>query len=173
MELQQASTTLCASFSAAEHQYVTTVLDLLRQAGWQTVPHHAPFPIVPSLERLPVSYRGFPFLITFSQSGKTIHALGKTHCFVKATARSIRQLTRTVEQKLLAQNIVSHEQYTALSHWLDALPTLNSPQNHSRYQRELIHVLQKTNHPFSTRLLSLVHQLPASENDLKQLFYTL
>jgi hypothetical protein len=119
MDVPELSKALCEEQTVVVQRFLDGVENALSSYGWVT-DIVGPSYISPSFAEIVACYHGYPFTLTFSNSGNTIHARGRTVPEIEASARSIKNLTTKVIKELAAAPYLSNEAAGLLGQWREA-----------------------------------------------------
>jgi hypothetical protein len=119
MDIPELSKALCEEQTAVVQRFLDGVEKALSSYGWVT-DIVGPSYISPAFVEIVACYHGYPFALTFSNSGNTIHARGRTVPEMEASARSIKNLTTKVIKELASAPYLSTEATTLLVQWREA-----------------------------------------------------
>ncbi len=119
MDIPELSKALCEEQTVVVERFLDGVEKALSSYGWVT-DIVGPAYISPAFVEIVACYHGYPFTLTFSNSGNTVHARGRTIPGIEASARSIKNLTTKVIKELAAAPYLSNEAAGLLGQWREA-----------------------------------------------------
>jgi hypothetical protein len=133
MDIPELSKALCEEQTEVVQRYLDGVEKALSSYGWVT-DIVGPSYISPAFVEIVTCYHGYPFTLTFSNSGNTIHARGRTVPEIEASARSIKNLTTKVIKELASAPCLSNEAARLLEQWREARVVADhSPKNRQTF----------------------------------------
>lgn len=138
MDILELSKTLCEEQTAIVKRYLDGVEKALISYGW-AMDIVGPSYISPSFVEIVACYHGYPFTLTFSNSGNTVHARGRTVPGIEASARSVKNLTTKVIKELASASHLSNEAARLLAQWREARVV----RDHSSKNRQIFAKLSR------------------------------
>ena len=132
MDIPELSDALCQKQTKVVQCFLDGVEKALTSYRWD-VDIVGPAYISPSFAEIVASHHGYPFTLTFSNSGTTIHARGRTVPEIDLSARSVKNLTTKVIKTLGDGPHLSTEAAKLFAQWREArIVADQNPKNRRR-----------------------------------------